>query len=109
MQEKLETIKILSSTFVHLSGVIRDLINLGNYILYAIDYPDVPAAKYILSSGQDLLLTEAGAVISVCPKCANITYKYIVKFSDIPIYQGYDDSEVFRSEVSHFAEYALQD
>ena len=107
MYQDLKTVKILSSTLPQLAGVTRDLINYGNYDLYAIDYSDKPAAKYILSNGQKLLLSENGAFIGICPDCANITYKYIIKFSDIPIYRD-SDSEMFKMELTQIVENVLQ-
>lgn len=107
MYQDLKTIKILSSTLTQLSGVTRDLINYGNYNLYAIECSDTPSAKYILSNGQKLLLSESGAVISACPDCANITYKYIIKFSDIPIYKD-SDSEMFKMDLTQMVENVLQ-
>lgn len=107
MHQDLETIKILSSTLTQLSGVTRDLINYGNYNLYAIECSDTPSAKYILSNGQNLLLSESGAVISACPDCANITYKYIIKFSDIPIYRD-SDREMFKMDLTQMVENVLQ-
>lgn len=107
MYQDLKTIKILSSTLTQLSGVTRDLINYGNYNLYAIECSDKPSAKYILSNGQKLLLSKSGAVISVCPDCTNITYKHIIKFSDIPIYKD-SDSEMFKMELTQMVENVLQ-
>lgn len=107
MYQDLKTIKILSSTLTQLSGVTRDLINYGNYNLYAIECSDTPSAKYILSNGQKLLLSESGAVISACPDCANITYKHIIKFSDIPIYKD-SDSEMFKMDLTQMVENVLQ-
>ena len=52
MYQGLKTVKILSSTLTQLAGVTRDLINYGNYNLYAIDCSDKPSAKYILLNGR---------------------------------------------------------
>ncbi|UTC49844.1 hypothetical protein [Treponema sp. OMZ 855] len=83
--QTLKTKDITSSSLRHLQGITKDLINYGIWFLYEVDYPSDSNVRYLLSTDkQDILLSEDGSAVGIYPKTADIDYKSIINFDDIP-------------------------
>lgn len=76
---------IPSGSLPNLNGTTKDLINSGTWVLYEIDYPEEPNAKFCLAADKLYFLREDGSVISqslVAP--ISLKMNTSVKFSDLP-------------------------
>lgn len=79
------TKSIQSGSLPNLNGTTKDLINSGTWVLYEIDYPDVPDARYCLAADKLYFLSKDGSVISqslLTP--VSLKMDTPVKFADLP-------------------------
>lgn len=76
---------IPASELPKISGVVKDVVNMGLWFLYDIKCESVPEARYSLSTDKgEVLLDNDGNVISPIPKGEVPEYKYMITFTGIP-------------------------
>lgn len=81
----MENKTISASELPQISGLIKDVINMGLWFLYEIHYPSDDNAKYALSTDKnEYLLDKDGNVLSPIPKDNKIEYLYKITFTGIP-------------------------
>lgn len=85
--------RILSSKLKHLSGTIRDLINMGMWFLYEVHTDESSDVSYFLAGEEDYyLLSSDGKImesLSSYPK--GLECKAQILFEDIPIPESIDN------------------
>lgn len=76
---------IPASDLPQISGLIKDVINMGLWFLYEIRCDFNKEAKYALSTDKnDFLLDKDGNVLSPLPKDSKIEYISKITFTGIP-------------------------
>lgn len=81
----MENKTIPASELPKISGLIKDVVNMGLWFLYEIHYSSNLNAKYALSTDKnDFLLDKDGNVLSPLPKDGNIEYISKITFTGIP-------------------------
>ncbi len=82
----MDTINIHSTQFKKLNATTKDLINMGEWFLYEINYPEQTSAKYYLSTDQmSYYLEEDGTIVGKTPKTPdNLVLLKQVSFDDLP-------------------------
>lgn len=74
-----------ASELPQISGLIKDVVNMGMWFLYGIRCESVPTAKYALATDKnEYLLDEEGSVISPSPKDGSVEYLSKITFTGIP-------------------------
>ena len=82
----MDTVNIHSTQFVKLNATTKDLINMGEWFLYEINYPEVSSARYYLSTDQmSYYLSGDGTIVAKTPKTPdNLVFLKQVSFDDLP-------------------------
>lgn len=81
----MENKTIPASELPQISGVIKDVINMGLWFLYEIYYDSNENAKYALATDkEEYLLDKDGNILSPTPKESNIKYINKITFTGIP-------------------------
>lgn len=82
----MEVVNIHSTQFVKLNGVTKDLINMGEWFLYKINYDSIPSAKYYLATDQmGYFLEEDGRIVAKTPITPeDLTFLNQIFFDDLP-------------------------
>ena len=77
--------EIPASELPKISGLIKDVVNMGLWFLYDIRCESNERAKYALSTDKgEFLLDSEGNAISIVPKGENIEYVSKITFTGIP-------------------------
>lgn len=81
----MENRKISASELPQISGLIKDVVNMGLWFLYDIRCKSNEKAKYALSTDKgEFLLDSEGNALSLVPKGENIEYLSKITFTGIP-------------------------
>lgn len=78
--------QLLSTQFSKLNATTKDLINMGEWFLYEISYPQVPNAHYYLSTDQmSFFLSSDGTIVDKTPVTPpDLSFSSRIQFSDLP-------------------------
>ena len=78
--------EMASTVFTKLNATTKDLINKGEWFLYEINYPQIPLAKFYLSTNQmSFFLSDNGNVVGKTDRTPdNLIIQCKITFSDIP-------------------------
>jgi hypothetical protein len=82
----MNTEKINSTELSRLSATTKDLINMGMWFLYEVDYAKFPEAKYFLSAERKYyFLKKDGEIIAPMSEYpADLEYDVRILFNDLP-------------------------
>lgn len=81
----MESRTIPASELPQISGLIKDVVNMGLWFLYDIHCKSNPNAKYALATDKnEFLLDKDGNVLSPVPKDEILEYLSKITFSGIP-------------------------
>lgn len=82
----MDSISLHSTQFTKLNATTKDLINMGEWFLYGIEYPSIPTAKYYLSTDQmSFYLSEDGSIIQKTPITpSDLILLNQISFDDLP-------------------------
>lgn len=78
--------EMASTVFTNLNATTKDLINMGEWFLYEINYPKIPLAKFYLSTDQmSFFLSDNGNVIEKTSRTPeDLVLQCKITFNDIP-------------------------
>lgn len=81
----MENKTIPASELPQISGLIKDVINMGIWFLYEVRCKSNDAAIYLLSTDKnEFLLDKTGNILSPAPKDNSIEYLSKITFTGIP-------------------------
>ena len=81
----MENRTIPASELPQISGLIKDVVNMGLWFLYGIRYESNENAKYALATARnEYLLDKDGNILSPVPKDNDIEYLSKITFTGIP-------------------------
>lgn len=81
----MENKKIPASDLPQISGLIKDVVNMGLWFLYSIRCASNEKAKYALATDKgEYLLDSEGNALSIVPKGEQIEYISKITFTGIP-------------------------
>lgn len=81
----MENRKISASELPQISGLIKDVVNMGLWFLYGIRCKSNENAKYALATDKgEFLLDSEGNALSLVPKNEQIEYVSRITFTGIP-------------------------